>query len=48
MPATITHNLFGKDVYNSLDEIVKSRIEPSKNIYNIFNRKRQDYFLPFL
>ncbi len=37
MPATITHNLFGKDVYNSLDEIVKSRIEPSKNIYNIFN-----------
>lgn len=37
MPATITHNLFGKDVYNLLENETKTRIEPSKNIYNIFN-----------
>lgn len=44
MPSSVTHNYFSVDVYNKLNNIIKSKIRPCFNEYRIFSQGPDPYF----
>lgn len=44
MPSSITHNYFGLDVYNKLNDNIKKKITPSINYYKVFCQGPDPYF----